>query len=79
MWKRGAMNSSLETRITPTTTWSIIIASATMVTIQTHRPRSRRARHATSASAPATALPTIATYPQRSWKSRRAFTRQPKA
>ena len=38
-----------------------IIASATMVTIQSHRPRAARHRHAMSATTPAMALATIAT------------------
>ena len=46
----------LATRIVPTSTCSIIIASATIVTIHTQRPRALRTRHATSAITPASAF-----------------------
>ena len=61
MWKRGAVYSLLETRITPTSTWSIIIDSAVIVTHQSQRPRRFLSRQATSAATPARPLATIAT------------------
>src|SRR6187402_2711648 len=58
------------TRIAPTSTWSMSIASATIVTIHSQRPRMRGTRHATRIATPASPFATIATYAQTLWKSR---------
>jgi hypothetical protein len=61
MWNFGATYASSDTTITPTSTWSMIAASAEIVSHQTHGPRNLGHRHADSATAPAIAFVTIAT------------------